>query len=102
MDRGRRGAEGAAVTCRLCTAGFPISHGNHYGTQRLGMIPHTPCEKPRGVHLGAATDQNLRPWIAYAGGADQPLTKKNGVPRRFTTEQTALEAARAAERKARP
>lgn len=31
------------MTCHLCETGFPQKNGIHYGTQRLGMIPDTPC-----------------------------------------------------------
>ena len=35
-----------AVRCTLCDKGFPINeHGEHYGTQSLGMIPSRRCEK---------------------------------------------------------
>ena len=34
--------------CGLCEAGYPIVDGNHIPTQRLGMIPVTPCsDQPR-------------------------------------------------------
>jgi len=32
------------ATCGNCEIGFPLNEdGMHYGTQRLGMIPLTPC-----------------------------------------------------------
>lgn len=40
--------ERAGVTidfCALCERGFPLEDGEHYGTQSLGMIPTTRCEK---------------------------------------------------------
>lgn len=33
----------SATDCPLCEAGFPLEHGFHYGTQKLGMIPTKPC-----------------------------------------------------------
>ncbi len=32
---------------RLCDSGFPLEGSVHFGTQRLGMIPNTPCERFR-------------------------------------------------------
>lgn len=83
------------TACYLCDTGFPICAGVHYGTQRLGMISNTPCEHANfwAVHLGNATDINKRPWIAYLrSNTRTPLLKANGVPRRFTTKEAALEA----------
>lgn len=50
------------MTCRLCEVGFPLGDGKthgvpegiHYGSQRKGMIPNTPCAdfpqpKPEGA-----------------------------------------------------
>ena len=30
-------------SCQLCTIGFPVEEGMHLPTQKLGMIPPTPC-----------------------------------------------------------
>lgn len=35
------------VTCLMCERNFPIQGAHHYGTQALGMIPDTICEKLR-------------------------------------------------------
>lgn len=45
VDPGKLGFECALGPCRLCEKGFPLADGSpvHYGTQRLGMIPETPC-----------------------------------------------------------
>jgi len=35
------------VACAMCDRGFPLNGRHHYGTQALGMIPDTICEKRR-------------------------------------------------------
>lgn len=67
-------ATAGLVQCAHCDAGFCCVGGIHVGSQRLGMIPSTPCERlfaARGE--GAAT---ARPWLAYVDGA--PLRKRSG------------------------
>jgi len=89
------------VQCGNCTRGFRRVGGDHIGSQRFGMIPNTPCEQVFAVHLGNATEDNLRPWIAYIDG--EPVRKKSGDARRFTTAEKAYAAARkAAPRKWHP
>ena len=33
------------VKCELCEIGFERVAGVHIGSQRLGMIPNTPCQR---------------------------------------------------------
>lgn len=35
---------GYGSACRLCDSGHPKINGSHIPTQRLGMIPVTPCK----------------------------------------------------------
>lgn len=79
------------VTCRSCDAGFRRVNGVHIGSQRLGMIPDSPCSRVFATHVGNATDDNKRPWMAYMDGA--PVRKKSGDARRFTSAAAAYAAA---------
>lgn len=84
-------ATAGLATCGNCDAGFRRVSGIHIGSQRLGMIPDTPCDRVFAVHGGKSTDDNTRPWLAYVDG--EPLRKKSGPARRFTSAETAYRAA---------
>ncbi len=87
----RDAASAGLVTCRLCEEGFRRVDGVHVPSQRLGMIPATPCERVFTVHGGNLTDDNKRPWMAYVDGA--PIRKQSGDARRFATAKAAYAAA---------
>ena len=80
--------------CGNCTRGFRRVDGDHIGSQRLGMIPNTPCDRVFAVHGGNMTDDNKRPWMAYVDG--EPVRKKSGDARRFASAASAYAAARKA------
>ena len=82
------------VQCGNCTHGFRRDGGDHIGSQRLGMIPNTPCDRVFATHGGAMTEFNNRPWMAYVDG--EPVRKKSGDARRFATAEAAYAAARKA------
>src|SRR6266545_855823 len=42
---------GDRVKCLMCERGFPLRGAHHYGTQSLGMIQDTICEKRRRTAL---------------------------------------------------
>lgn len=100
---GRRGAERAQmkrtvesadlVQCAYCAAGFRRVDGVHIGSQRLGMIPSTTCDR-----VFAQCDKKAptlaRSWTAYVDGA--LLRKSGGEIRYYTSASTALRAARKA------
>lgn len=86
----RAAATAPLVTCALCQLGFRRVDGIHVGSQRLGMIPHTPCDRVFTVHDAGA-------WIAYVDGA--PLARTGRAARRFTTAEAAYAAAREAARR---
>ncbi len=75
--------------CRLCAAGFRREDGVHVGSQSLGMIPATPCERVFVVR--DAKPYLRRPWLAHVDGA--PLRRMDGVVRRFATARSARDAA---------
>lgn len=77
------------VKCRLCEAGFRRVEGIHVGSQRLGMIPNTPCARV----LVVRDDKPYlrRPWLAHVDGT--PLRRMDNVVRRFATAKAARAAA---------
>lgn len=78
--------------CENCDRGFRRVDGIHIGSQRLGMIPNTPCKR-----VGTVTDPNIttgRRFAAHVDGA--VLRKKDGEIQRFATGPAAVRAARAA------
>ena len=85
------GSAGLA-TCGNCNRGFRRVDGIHIGSQRLGMIPNTPCDRVFATHIGNATENNSRPWMAYVDG--EPVRKKSGDACRFATAEKAYAAAR--------
>jgi len=87
-------AAAGLVTCSLCDQGFRRVDGVHIPSQRLGMIPATPCDRVFATHGGSLTDDNERPWMAYVDGA--PIRTKSGDVRRFVTAKAAYAAARKA------
>jgi hypothetical protein len=87
----REAATAGLVTCRLCDADFRRIGGVHVGSQRRGMIPNTPCDRVFAIHGGNMTDDNRRPWMAYAD--DALIRKRNGDARRFATARAAYTAA---------
>ena len=96
-DRACRGAVARAYNkmhgaagCRLCAAGFRRVDGVHVGSQRLGMIPATPCERVF-VARDSVTSPD-RPFVAYVDGAW--LRTRGGEVRRFATKAAATRAAR--------
>jgi hypothetical protein len=90
----RPAATAGLVTCPHCDADFRRVEGIHIGSQRLGMIPNTPCHRVFATHGGSMTDDHDRPWMAYVDG--EPVRKKSGDARRFTTAEAAYAAARKA------
>jgi hypothetical protein len=79
------------VTCAHCERGFRRVAGTHIGSQKLGMIPDTPCQRVFATHLDNVTDLNLKPWIAYVDGLR--LLSSIGKVRRFASAETAYQAA---------
>lgn len=79
------------VTCELCDRGFRRVRGIHIGSQRLGMIPDTPCARVFAIHGGNMTDANARPYMAHVDG--DVLRTKSGHGRRFATAEAAYRAA---------
>ena len=79
------------VTCDLCDQGCRRVGGVHTPSQRLGMIPATPCERVFAVHGGNMTDDNKRPWLAYVDA--DPIRKQRGDARRFSSAKAAYDAA---------
>lgn len=84
-------ANAGLATCRHCAHGFRRVDGVHVPSQRLGMIPATPCTRVFAVHGGNMTDDNRRPWMAYVDG--EPIRKQSGDARRFATANAAYAAA---------
>lgn len=79
--------------CPRCDIGTPRTHGWHG--------KHA-CELVYAAHVGAATEINARPWLAYVDG--DCLRRKSGDGRRFATPAAAYRAAckAAPDRKGRP
>jgi hypothetical protein len=75
------------AACALCAAGFRRVNGIHVGSQRLGMIPNSPCERVLAVRY----DDSKCPWTAQVDG--ELLRKLSGGARRFSSQQTAYAAA---------
>lgn len=82
-------ATASASTCRYCDQGFRRVDGIHVGSQRLGMITNTPCDRVFAACISG--DGTKRPWLACVDGF--LLYKKNGNPRRFSSAASACEAA---------
>ncbi len=88
----REAATAGLVQCHLCDAGFSRINGIHVGSQRLGMIPSSPCER---VFATCGEDAaTARPWLAHVDG--EPLRKQSGEARRFSSAAAAYVAARRA------
>lgn len=68
--------------------------GIHIGSQSLGMIPDSPCDRVFAAHGGNMTDNNALPWMAHVDG--DVLRKKSGDARRFSSAEAAYAAARKA------
>lgn len=80
------------TACGNCDRGFRRVNGVHVASQRLGMIPDTPCKR-----VGAAVDEAAdfrRRFVAYVDG--ELLRKKDGDVRHFATATAAVNAARKA------
>jgi hypothetical protein len=89
-------ATAGLAQCRLCDAGFRRIDGSHIGSQSLGMIPNTPCDRVFATCGDGSS--NPRPWLAHVDG--EPLRKQSGCARRFATPAAAYAAAcKAAPRK---
>lgn len=85
-------ASAGLVECVYCDTGFRRVGGVHVGSQSLGMIPDTPCER---VFATCGEDANrARSWLAYVDG--EPLRKRSGEARRFASPAAAYRAACAA------
>lgn len=85
----RDAATAALVQCRLCAASFRRVNGVHVGSQQLGMIANTPCDR---VFATCGDDARAaRPWIAHVDG--EPLRKQSGYARRFASPAAAYDAA---------
>jgi hypothetical protein len=82
------------ATCGYCERGFRRVSGIHIGSQRLGMIPDSPCDRVFVMHGGNMTDDNKLPWMAHVDG--DVLRKRSGDARRFSSAETAYSAAQAA------
>lgn len=83
------------VTCPLCDRGFRRVDGVHISSQRLGMIPSTPCARVFAVLALEETRDEAHPWIAYVDG-QRLLNKRSGEVRRFASVGDASFAARKA------
>lgn len=86
--------------CGDCEAGFRRVDGIHIGSQRLGMIPDTPCDAIVAERYGHGDDSMRyqggprRQWGVRVDG--ELLLTKAGVGRAYTTEAAALRAGRKA------
>jgi hypothetical protein len=87
-------AAAGLVTCGYCDRGFRRMNGIHIGSQRLGMIPNSPCARVFVLHDGKMTSDNKRPWMAHVDG--DVLRKCRGDVRHFSSPKTAYTAARKA------
>jgi hypothetical protein len=90
----KEAATAGLATCVLCDRGFRRVDGVHIPSQRLGMIPTTPCDRVFATHGGSMTDDNERPWMAHVDG--DVVRKKSGDARRFSSAEAAYAAARGA------
>jgi len=79
------------ITCYYCDQGFRRVDGVHVASQRLGMIPTTPCDQVFATLGGGMTEDNTRPWLAYVDG--EPIRRWSGDVRRFASARTAYTAA---------
>ena len=75
------------VQCGNCERGFRRVAGVHIGSQRLGMIPDSPCQRVFATHGGS----DVKPWMAYVDGS--PVCTSLGYARRFKTARAAYRAA---------
>lgn len=80
--------------CANCDHGFRRVEGLHIGSQRLGMIPSTPCDRVLAVCNKRSEVPLARSWLAYVDGS--PLRTPGGEFRRYTSKSTAYRAARKA------
>lgn len=98
----REAVSAGLVTCGLCDHGFRRVDGVHVPSQRLGMIPATPCERVFAVCDKSPKAPLARSWLAYVDG--EPLrSKKSDEVRRYASASAARRAARkAAPRKWHP
>ena len=86
--------------CGNCDVGFRRVNGIHIGSQRLGMIPDTPCDAIVATRYGSGNDHEnykggpRRQWGVYVDG--ELLRSKRGVGRAFTSEEAAVRAGRKA------
>lgn len=87
-------ATAGLVTCGYCNRDFRRVDGIHIGSQRLGMIPNSPCARVFVTHGGNLTDNNKHPWMAHVDG--DVLRRRSGDARRFSSPKTAYAAARKA------
>ena len=78
-------------SCGNCDVGFRRVDGIHIGSQRLGMIPNTPCERVGAVADSKAASRQR--WVPHVDGA--VLRKKDGEIYRFATATAAVRKARA-------
>jgi hypothetical protein len=94
-------ATAGRVTCGNCERGFRRIDGIHIPSQRLGMIPNTPCDRVFAIHGGNMTNDNERPWMAHVDG--DVVRKKSGDARRFSSAKAAyIAACKAAPRRWHP
>lgn len=91
IKSGPRVARGL-VRCGNCARGFRRVQGLHVASQRLGMIPTTPCDRVFAARMPAQISE--RPWLGYVDG--DVVRKKDGDPRRFASAKAAYAAARKA------
>lgn len=75
--------------CPHCIRGFRRVGGVHVGSQRLGMIPDTPCGRVLAAY--SENPESPRPWLASVDG--DVLRTQRGEVRRFATFEAAYRAA---------
>jgi hypothetical protein len=79
-------------TCTNCDQGFRRVHGIHIGSQRLGMIPDSPCRRVFAATQGDNTTKIAnRSWTAHIDG--DVLRQQSGKARRFSSAKAAYAAA---------
>lgn len=87
-------ATAGLVQCGNCDVGFRRVNGIHIASQRLGMIPDTPCDRVFAICDKSPEAPLARSWLAYVDG--NPLRKQKGEVRRYASASTAYRAARTA------
>jgi hypothetical protein len=76
--------------CSMCERGFKRRGGVHLPSQRLGMIPESPC---RLVEATPVENGGRLPWIAYVRGHRLITDGEAWRPVRFGSKTSAIAAA---------